>query len=234
MRSTLLNVLVGTFIVVVLLVAASFFLPWERINWGSIQISPGKTVTVTGESQSKQKNQVASYTAGVSVESDNKDTAVSQVNQATESIIKSVKDFGIKADDIQTQGASTYQRPDNKQWTVTNSIQITLRDVDRASNLLDLLNKSGATNVYGPTFSLESSKEAENKLLQEAIEDAKKKAEVLANASGRKLGKVLSVSEGFQTPGIFAIAKEGLGGGAPTEPGSTTTSKTVTVTFALE
>lgn len=247
MSSRLGQNFLGWVTLIALLFTATFFLPWQRVNWGSLNIAPGKTVTVTGQSETKQKNQVATFTAGVSATSDNKDSAVSEVNQKMDAIIKSVKDFGVKVEDIQTQNMSIYQQQetyydtDGKQktrpgqWSVSNSIQITLRDVDRASSLADVLTKSGATNVYGPSFSLENSKNVEEKLLQEAIDDARKKASVLAAASGRKLGMVLSVAEGFQSGGFISLAQGiGGGGGAPVEPGSTTTGKSVTVVFELK
>ncbi len=238
--------LLGFVIGVGVFFAALFILPLSRIDWGNIHFTPGKTITVLGQSQTSQKNQVANFTAGVSVTNDDKDKAVEEVNKKMESIIKSVKDFGIKSEDIQTQNISVYQNQESYydtdgrqktrpgQWQVSNSIQVTLRDINRASELANLLTSSGANNVYGPNFSLENSKDAENQLLQDAIEDAKKKAATVATSSGGKLGKVISVTEGFQSSTTPLFAREGIGGGGiPTEPGSTTTGKTVTVVFQL-
>ncbi|MBI4029544.1 MAG: SIMPL domain-containing protein [Candidatus Blackburnbacteria bacterium] len=231
----------------ILFFGALFTLPFSQIDWGNVHFTPGKTITVTGQSQTKQKNQVANFTAGVNAVNDNKDQAVGEVNKKMTDIIKSVKDFGVKSEDIQTQNISVYQTQESYydadgrqktrpgQWQVSNSIQITLRDVSRASDFANLLTASGANNVYGPNFSLESSKDAENQLLQDAIEDAKKKAATVATASGGKLGKVISVTEGTQSYVTPLFAREGMGGGgAPTEPGSTTTGKTVTVVFQLQ
>ncbi len=246
-RSTLLTVVVSVALSLLIILGASLILPWSNVNWGSLALLPGKTVTVTGSAESKEKNQVANFTSGVSAVNDDKEKAVKEVNEKMDAIISQVKDFGVKPEDIQTQNMSIYQRQDTYyegttaksrpgQWDVSNSITITLRDVKKASELADLLTKSGATNVYGPNFTLEDTKDAESKLLGEAMEDAKKKAEILATASGRKLGKVVSVTEGFGGGGIvpmFLAEKAGGGGGASVEPGSASVSKTVTVTFAL-
>lgn len=242
-RKTVVTLLVGF----LLFVATLFTLPWEKIDWGSVHYTPGKTITVIGQSQTKQKNQIANFTAGVNAISDDKNQAVVEVNKKMEDIIKSVKDFGIKSEDVQTQNISIYQNQESYydtdgrqktrpgQWQVSNSTQITLREVNKASELANLLTASGANNVYGPNFSLESSKEVENQLLQEAIDDARKKADALAQASGSKLGKVINITESTQSPALPLYAREavGGGGGAPTEPGSTTTGKTVTVVFQL-
>lgn len=246
-RTTVFSSVVVVTISLLLLFVASLFFPWERASWGSLAILPGKTVTVTGFANTKERNQVANFSAGAQAVNDNKDTAVKEVNQKMEAIINSVKEFGIKPEDIQTQNMSIYQRQDTYyegqiaksrpgQWDVSNSISITLRDVGKAAELSDILTKSGATNVYGPNFTLEDTKDAEKKLLGQAMEDAKKKAEILSSASGRKLGKVISVTEGSggNFIPIFSALKEGGGGSALIEPGSQSVSKTVTVTFSLE
>lgn len=224
--------------------AACYFLPWENVNWGKLQLASVKTITVTGEAKTQQRNQIATFTAGVSAIKDNKDEAINEVNSQIEAIIQAVKTFGIKPTDIKTQNLSVHQAEETYyeegirksrpgQWRVNNSITITLRDIDRASDLADLLTRSGATNVYGPNFQLEETQAAEESLLAEAIENARKKAQEIAQSSGGTLGKIISVSEGYQQPITFR-ALEGIGGGPPVEPGTSTISQTVTVVFELK
>lgn len=229
------------------MIIAAFVLPWNRINWGKFSWQPAETVTVTGEARSIEKNQIASFTAGVEAVKDNKDEAVKEVNGKVEALIKAAKDFGIKAEDITTQNLSIYQSEEmywdngvqksrKGQWRVNNSIEITLREVDKASGLADVLTSSGANNVWGPNFRMDDTNAAETALFDEAMKNAKEKAEAVAKASGRSLGKVLSVNEGSGTSNIFPLyaAKDGMGGGgAPVEPGSGTVSKSVTVVYEM-
>lgn len=233
-------------VLVLIALGVVYIFPWNKINWGTLQLNPGKTITVVGQAEIKQKSQMANFSAGVAAVNDNKNVAVQEVNKKTEAMIESVKEFGIPPEDIKTQNLSIYQgeqtyyeesvaktRPG--QWRVNNSIDITLRDINKASELADLLSKSGATSVYGPKFSLEDTKEAEASLFEDALKDAGAKAEVIARSSGRELGKAISVTEGAITPlPIFSFAERGDGGGPPIEPGSETISKTVTVVFEME
>ncbi len=230
------------------LLAVIYFFPWKDITWGRLVMGPERTVTVTGYAESKEKNQIANYNAGVNAVKDSKDEAVKEVNDKIKAITEAVKDFGVDPSDIQTQSMSVYQRQESYydngvqkskpgQWDVNNTITVTLRDVNRASAMADLLTKSGATNVYGPNFQLDTSKKAEDSLMTEAIADAKIKAEAMAKASGTGLDKVISVSEG-STGGVsyplYAMDGRGGGGGASVEPGSTKISKTVTVVWSLK
>lgn len=233
-------------IAVVVIGLGIYFLP--KMDWGKIRWLPAETVTVSGEAKSIQKNQIASFTAGVDAVNDSKDNAVKEVNTKMEALVKAAKDFGISGTDIKTQSLSFYQNEETYydngvqksrkgQWRVSNSIEITLREIDKASAMADMLASSGANNVYGPNFQFDDTSEFENSLFEQALKNAKTKAETIATASGRKLGKVISVDEGVGGGNIYPMmASKGAegGGGAPVEPGSGTVSKSVTVVFELK
>ncbi len=234
-------------LVLILLFAGTYFFPWKSINWGSLTFSPPRSVTVVGTSQTQTKNQIAMFTVGVNSVKDNKVDAVNEVNQKMDDIVKAVKGFGIKEADIKTQNNSIYQMQETfydngvqksrpGQWSVNNNVEIDLREVDRAAALADLLSKSGANNVNGPSFSLDTSSTGyEAALMEQAIDDARTKATAMAKKLGATLGPVLSIQEGYSNPPQIypMMGLGGGGGGAVVAPGSSTVSKTVTVTFGL-
>lgn len=235
--------------VLAVLLLALFFLPIKNIQWGKIRWQEPETITVVGEAKSIQKNQIATFNAGVdSVQSD-KDKAIAEVNTKVEELIKAVKNFGIDEKDIKTQNMSVYQQEESYyedgaqrtrkgQWRVNNSIEIKLREVNKASELTTLLTSSGATNIYGPNFSFDDISNAEKDLFDAAMKDAKEKGEMLAKASGRKIGKVVNIVEGGNTsssPFYSAKVMDGMGGGgSPVEVGSGTVIQNLTVVFELK
>jgi uncharacterized protein YggE len=209
-----------------------YLVPWNKFG-------KNDNVTVTGVAKTVVKNQLASFYAGVMANSDSKDTAVNEVNTKSAVLVKAVKDFGIEDKDIKTQNLSVYQDKLSKigQWSANNSIEITLRNVDRAAELTDLLNKTPANNVSGPNFSVDDTSSAEKSLYDIAMKDAKDKAELIAKASGRTVGKVMVVVDGGSTSGIVYPMMDkasGMGGGASVESGSANVSKSLTVTFELK
>ncbi len=235
--------------VLVVLFLGLFFLPLNKIEWGKIRWQEPETITVIGEAKSIQKNQIASFNAGVDSVMSSKDEAVNEVNTKVEELVKAVKNFGISDQDIKTQNLSIYQQEESYyedgvqrsrkgQWRVNNTVEIKLREVDKASELTNLLTSSGATNVYGPNFSFEDTSEAEKDLFDAAMKDAKEKANMLAKATGRKIGKVVNIIEGgnYSSSPLYASKMiDGLGGGgAPVEVGSGTVSQSLTVVFELE
>jgi len=232
-------------ILVTFIFLGAYFIPWNRVDWGKLEFGQPRTITVLGYAETQEKSQIARFSAGVTFTSDNKEEAINFVNQKVEEIIAAVKNFGIEEADIKTQDISVYQQEEPYweegrqktrpgQWRVENTIEIILRDVDLASDLTDLLTSTGATNVYGPSFSLDDTKASEESLLKEAIEDARKKAQIIADASGKKLGEIVNVSEGDISAPIGIMMRDASGGAAPVEPGSSTVAKSVTVTFEIE
>lgn len=235
-------VLVG----IICFIAVVYLFPWKKIEWGRFALDQPHVITVVGESRIPHSTQIASFTAGVSVTNRDRDQAINQVNEKINSIIKEVKSFGVDENDIKTQNISVYQkqetfydqegRPQTRagEWVVSNQVVIKLRDINEAGRLAELLAKSGATDVYGPSFSLGENKELENQLIDEAIADAREKAELIAKSSGRKLGRIINVSEEGVSSPLFGVRFEGGGGGMPIEPGTEEVIKRLVVTFQLE
>ncbi len=248
-----INEIVLLFLGAVLLVGTAllgtYIFPWQDLKWGSLKMAQERTITVSGEAMRQEQNQVAQFSAGVRAIEDDKEVAIEKVNQAVAEIIKRVKDFGVKEEDIKTQSLSVHQTEDrywdedsgsykdrSGQWRVNNTVEITLREVDRVSQMTDLLSESGATNVYGPNLRVDSSQKLGDGLLSLAVADARNKAEGLANQMGVRLGEVVRVVEEGTTSdrSVVPLMEAGAGGGAPIEPGSTRVSKSVTVVFEIK
>lgn len=218
-----------------ILLGGLWFTPWSR---------PRAMITVTGQAHQQVANQIANFNVSVTQTDKDKGTAVEAVNREMAKIINAVKELGIEAKDITTQNISVYEvsqpeiliyppRPKSgeKQWQARNSLEIILRDVNQASALTDLLQGFPLAQVSGPGFSVDNTSETDSDLLTQAVEDARKKAAKVAVASGRKLGKVLTVAEGVSSqPWIMDKAVTS----APVEPGGSQMSKTVTVVFELK
>lgn len=235
-------------IAVLLLVVSSALI----IKYIPVSFAPASTITVSGEAKADQLPQIANFSASVIVTNPDKQTSVNEVNLKMAALIKAVKDFGINEKDIQTQQLSVYQtkevqpeimiyppiRSGKDVWQASNSISVTLRDITKASALADLLQGTESANVSGPNYSLDDTTEAQAALLSKAIDNAREKAAKIAKASKRKLGKVITVSEGgssyprpFAVGGMMALDKAVS---APVEPGAETIYQSVTVTFELK
>lgn len=238
--------IIGAVVFALFVGAGAMFLP----SWGKLQWLPTDTVTVIGMAKSDTKTQIAYFSAGVNAYNDDKQIAVDEVNRKVSTIIDAVKTFGVVPADIKTENMNIYQNQESYyedgrqkyrpgQWNVGSTVSIKLRNVDQASALAGVLSKSGATNVNGPSFTFDDTSAIADSLTADALKDAEKKASAVAQSTGRKLGGVVQVTEGY-TPNVQyypiggGFGGGGGGGGAPMEAGSGTVTKTMTVTYKLE
>jgi uncharacterized protein len=260
-----------TFFIILLIVIGGFFLTKKfGFSWGTLQLSSPDTISVTGFADGSQLNQKASFRATVTIENIDKDVAAKELTSKTNELIDQIKDFGIESKDIKTQNLSIYEfedivyegdeeinyqesevmmmYPDRgprktiKKWRATNSLVVTVEDVDKAADLSDLLLNSEATNVSGPSFEAGDTAELEKELLEKAMKNAEEKADTILKNSKQRVVKIIQVSEG--SGGYYPMYQKSImpmtGGGMmdamesiQLEPGSQEMSKTVTVTFEI-
>lgn len=253
-----LSSLTVIFLFVLGLIALTRFTPLKP-HWGSLEMRPTATITVTGEAKQEQANQLAQFNAGVESIEATKEEALNKTNEAMNELISAVKALGIEDKDIKTEVANVYQETEYEQaeimiyppmpdrgaavkgnWRANNSVSIKLRQIDLAEDLLTVLNQSGANYVDGPNFMIDDSMVEDELLLSKAVADAKAKAESVATGSNQKVGKIISLNEGGTYPFYNAYETMPMAMGsakdvsrAELEPGSSTSYKSVTVTFEL-
>ncbi len=130
-------------------------------------------------------------------ESKNKNT------QLSDSVINSVKKLNIQQN-IETTSYNIYPEYDwsnNKQelkgYRTTTTLKVSTKYFDDLGAIVDTAVKAGATGIDSINFELSKDKQNEYKrdALAKATEDAKLKAEAIANGLGAKLGKLSSVTE---------------------------------------
>jgi uncharacterized protein len=124
-------------------------------------------------------------------------------------------------------------------YHVNNTVEVRIRDIEKASTVLDSVVAAGANNIWGISFELDETSAVEAKARQLATEDARKRAESLAKLSGVRLGPVVAVSEvvGFSGPPMpmpmMSRAAASQGGQTPVSSGELTYATQLQVVFAI-
>ena len=187
--------------IVVLIVA--ILVLWTK-PW---QTKTTQTVSVTAEGKAEAVPSIAKITASIQSTNPNLDRARAENQTKVDAIVTKLKSIGTEEKDIKTQNISanpTYEipmmypappRPNTNAFTT--SLEITVRDLKNADAVLSALTANGTTNIYGPQLTVDDSKleSAKSQARQNAVENAKTKAKELAQASGRSVGKVVSIKE---------------------------------------
>ena len=92
-------------------------------------------------------------------------------------------------------------------YTVTQSVDVKIRDLDNAGTILSGLADNGATNLSGLNFTIEKPDEMQAAARKAAIEKAQAKADELAKDLGVKLVRIVSYNEGGMYP-VYNYARD--------------------------
>ena len=123
----------------------------------------------------------------------------------------------------------------NTAWTYSETLNVTVRDLDRASEALDGAIAAGATNVNGINFDVSNRADFLSNAQTQAVAVAKAQATKLAQAAGATLGSPLSVSTSYSGGGVYAADARAASGGTstPISPGTLDITASVTIVYAL-
>lgn len=206
-------------------------------------------ITISGLGEVVAVPDVAKLNVSVWTEASQVAAAQNENTEKMNNIIKSIKDLRIDEKDIRTTNyniSSQYDYIDGQRtfrgYRVSQGLDITIRDLSKSSNILTGVTKLGANQVGNLRFEVDEIEDVKQEARLIALENAKEKAEEMADALGVKLGKVIKFSEqsdGGITPflrsetlSLDAAFEEGVP--APQiEPGSQEIKITVFVSFEL-
>lgn len=217
------------------------------------------TVTVVGHGSVVVKPDVATVLIGVNVMQETLPGALDEANATMEAIIAALADAGIADDDIQTayfsvstlrdwgKQESSAELPPVIGYQVANQVAVTIRDLRWTSGLpseqvgavMAAAIEAGASDIFGISFAVADSREAEREARALAIADAEARAQELAQEASKELGEVVAIGEGvtFLPLGSGAAtdgrAGGGAGGGIPVIGGTVEIVIDVTVTYDL-
>lgn len=157
---------------------------------------------------------VADLVIGVRAEEPTAAQALDANSAAMSRVIADAKRAGIPDRDIQTGllRVSPFDRDDTSRkvelYQATNAVTIRLRDLPRLGRILRELVDVGANQVAQLRFSLVDPGPHFDRARRQAVEDGTRRARVLAEAAGRRLGPLLSLTETtWNDPGVVSMAR---------------------------
>jgi len=191
------------------------------------------TVTVTGNGTVTAVPDRAEISAGVESRATTAKAALSANGAAMEKVIAALRASGGKDVTTQTVSLSTaFDRNGQPNGFVASNVASAETSLDGAGALIDAAVAAGANTVYGPSLSRSDADALYDQALAKAVDDAKARAEILAKAAGRQLGRVTAIVEGGSALVPFA-AKGTPDAATPVVSGPQETTASVTVTYVL-
>lgn len=202
-------------------------------------------VMVAGHGSVEAPPDGAEISTGVVTEAATARGALTANSAAMRKVIEGLKSAGLSAGDIQTQQFQiqpryrTYKdRPQEiEAYSVRNQVTVKVREIARLGEILDQVVTLGANQASNITFIVSDAERRKDEARKLAVENAIKRARILAEASGARLGPVLSITEeviGPRPPRPMVARSSMSMESVPIEAGSETLSVRVEVAFALE
>ena len=207
------------------------------------QIAPPAAISVTGEATVSVPPDMAQIDGGVTSEAKTAREASDANNTAMGKVLLALKGAGIEEKDVQTSRLQLQpQYPPNRTgssaiagYRASNHVTIRLREVNKAAGVIDTLVGAGANEIGGINFTVSNASKLLDEAREKALADARRKAEIYANAAGVALGAPLGISE-ESSPGPVFRAKMvgGMAASAPVAQGEESLSVTVNVSWAIK
>jgi uncharacterized protein YggE len=206
-----------------------------------------RTITVIGEGKLSLKPDVATINVGAEARAGTVSEAKAEVDAQMAAIAAALQEAGVAEKDIQTSHYGIHYERDpmpvlrdgpaaetQQGYVVSNMVRVTVRDVEKAGDVLDAVVQAGANQVHGVTFTVSDESSWQSQARADAMADARRRGQELADLADVELGEVLSVSEvigGIPVPMMGIKSQMGGGGIAP---GELELSTQIQVTFAIQ
>jgi uncharacterized protein YggE len=201
---------------------------------------PNRTLSVVGEGAIAAKPDMAQINIGVETSAPTATEATKENDDKMTGVINTLKALGIADKDIQTTNYSispeySSQQGETNQITgyrVSDTVQVTVRNLDNVGTVLDQVTQAGANNVFGISFGIENPATLQTEARAQAFADAQARAEDLARLGDVQLGEILSISEssgGGPVPVVNTLSSA-----APIQPGQTEVRAQIQVTYAIQ
>lgn len=166
-------------------------------------LAEGTTLSVTGNGTVLVESDLAIVTVGVQETSKDVLEAQSTVNEKIAAIKQALLDAGVEESSINTDSINIYANydySDNTEvivgYTARNSLSVRTTDMDNVGSLIDAAFVAGANTLDNVQFTVQDDTQAREQALTMAVEDARRKADVLASAAGLQVASIESISEG--------------------------------------
>ncbi len=209
------------------------------------QTISGTRVDISATGEVTRVPDVAIISAGVVTRAQSATAAIEENANRMERVRAALRRAGIADRDIQTSSINLnpdYRYQENQPPVLTgyqasNTLSIRFRDIRSTGQILDALVAEGANQINGPNLTIDQPEAARDEARVQAIAVGKARAELYARALGKRVGRLLSVSEsgGYSVPRPMPMAAMQERGAADTaiEPGEQSVEVTLAMSFEL-
>ena len=146
-------------------------------------------IAVTGSATVQAEPDMVTLSLGVEETKSDVAAAQATVNEKIAAVVEALKNAGIDEKDVQTGYYSIYNNynyddPSDIQYVASCSLNVIVRDLSKAGEMIDVAVAAGANQVGGVTFGVSDLTALQDKALEMAVADGIRRAGVMARAAG--------------------------------------------------
>ncbi len=191
------------YIFIIALAAFASFTTPQLTHAQELPAITGTRLDISANAQQKAKPDIAVVTATVVNNAATAPLARAENAKKMQAVFAILKDKKIAESDMQTSGLTINpnyiyadkQAPKIANYQAVNTLTLTLHDLDKAPDVIDSLIQNGINQFSGPNFTIADPELALNKVRQQAMQKARARAEIYAQATGLKIKRIVSISE---------------------------------------
>ena len=225
-------------------------------------IYPQTTINVQGEGEISAVPDIANFSFSVTDEQLTVKEAQQNVNGVMASVVSYLEEADVDKKNIKTNGYNIYPRYEwknlsdtyyslnsslaNKErvlvgYEVSQNVVVKLEDIDKAGEILSGIGALEVTNISGLTFDIDNKDELKRQARQDAIEDAKDKANQLAKDLGIDLVRMISYSSNdgnnypvYSKDKAYAVNESSMGSAVVVSVGENEIKVNVNLTYEIK
>ena len=210
----------------------------------AVQGVQGTLLSVSAEGKSEARPDLATINLGVTTEGQTAQAALAENARRMSALTQALRRAGIAERDIQTSNVSVYpqqqyregQPPLITDYQANNTVNAKIRNINNTGRVIDAAVAAGGNTVHGVSFSHADPDAQLDIARRAAIAEARRRAELYANALGMRVHRIVAVSEGGGYAPPIPMPMERMAAqdaSTPISPGEIETRVSVNVTFEL-
>jgi uncharacterized protein YggE len=140
----------------------------------------------------------------IAAESRSKNSAEAQKQNAVamNAVLQRIEQAGVPKDAIRTIGYELQPEYDHvngrqtfRTYVARNTVEVRLDDIDRVGVVIDAAGSGGATTISGIRFDVRNRAALERDALQQAVADARARADAAAKGAGATIDRIVRIEE---------------------------------------
>ncbi len=161
-----------------------------------------KVISVTGISELKSNPELISVYISVETLDNSAQNSKDKNAEISDKLFSELIKLGLDKKDIQTENFNVYEEFDyysnerkSKGWKTVNNIIVKTANFDKTGSIVDIaIDNKGLVHNINFELTQETQNKLKTQVLKNAAEDARNKANALAEGSGSKIVSILSIT----------------------------------------